>query len=69
MILRAGKTITHADTLIASILDQLDTDTNTRKSRAILARMNRTYSHAIIDGAEFILVPAQQSPTSIIEAA
>ena len=66
---RIGKTTTHPDELIASILDQLGAESNDRRGRAIIARLNRTYSHIIIDGVEFILLPSSQSPHNITEAA
>ena len=45
------------------IVDILATNTmysDETQARTILARMNRSYSHVIIDGTDYILVPAAQ---------
>jgi hypothetical protein len=52
----------HHDVFIRELLLEHATRTTEEKARAILARMHRTYSHIIIDGTEYILVPSAQSP-------
>lgn len=52
----------YLDLLIAELLELHSAKTIEEQSRAILARMNRSYSHAIIDGTDYIIVPTTQSP-------
>ena len=45
------------------IIDILATNTmytDEAQARTIIARMNRSYSHVIIDGTDYMLVPAAQ---------
>lgn len=54
-----------ADTIIQTVLDDTNGYGSERQARAIIMRLNRTYSHAIIDGTDFILVPATPTPPSV----
>jgi len=50
----------YLEDIIVDILATNTMYTDETQARTILARMNRSYSHVIIDGTEYILVPAAQ---------
>lgn len=57
------------DSFAADLITQHADKTPSEQGRAILARMQRTYSHIIIDGTEYVLVPSAQSPYDAGDAA
>jgi hypothetical protein len=50
----------YLEDIIVEILATNTMYTDETQARTILARMNRSYSHVIIDGTDYILVPAAQ---------
>jgi hypothetical protein len=50
----------YLEDIIVDILATNTMYTDETQARTILARMNRSYSHVIIDGTDYILVPAAQ---------
>ena len=54
-----------ADTIIQTVLDDTNGYGSERQARAIIMRLNRTYSHANIDGTDFIHEPATTTPPSV----
>jgi hypothetical protein len=50
----------YLEDIIVDILASNTMYTDEAQARTILARMNRSYSHVIIDGTDYILVPAAQ---------
>jgi hypothetical protein len=50
----------YLEDIITDILAANIMYTDEAQARAIIARMNRSYSHVIIDGTDYILVPAAQ---------
>ena len=63
----------YLEDIIVDILVTNTMYTDEAQARTIISRMNRSYSHVIIDGTDYMLVPAaQKNPapvTSIRKAA
>jgi hypothetical protein len=56
----------YLEDIIVDILATNTMYTDETQARTILARMNRSYSHVIIDGTDYILVPsAQKNPAPV----
>jgi len=50
----------YLEDIIVDILATNTMYTDEAQARTIISRMNRSYSHVIIDGTDYILVPAAQ---------
>jgi hypothetical protein len=50
----------YLEDIITEILSTNVMYTDEAQARTIIARMNRSYSHVIIDGTDYMLVPAAQ---------
>ena len=50
----------YLEDIIVDILAMNTMYTDEAQARTIIARMNRSYSHVIIDGTDYMLVPAAQ---------
>jgi len=50
----------YLEDIITDILATNTMYTDEAQARTIIARMNRSYSHVIIDGTDYMLVPAAQ---------
>jgi len=50
----------YLEDIIVDILATNTMYTDEAQARTIIARMNRSYSHVIIDGTDYMLVPAAQ---------
>ena len=52
----------YLEDVLVSILAKRDGLTDEQLAKQTVSRLNRLYSHAVIDGTDFILVPADQKP-------
>jgi hypothetical protein len=52
----------YLEDVLLSILAKRDGLTDEQIAKQTVSRLNRLYSHAVIDGTDFILVPADQKP-------
>ena len=50
----------YLEDIIVDILASNTMYTDEAQARTIISRMNRSYSHVIIDGTDYMLVPAAQ---------
>ena len=50
----------YLEDIIVDILATNTMYTDEAQARAIISRMNRSYSHVIIDGTDYMLIPAAQ---------
>ena len=50
----------YLEDIITDILASNTMYTDEAQARTIISRMNRSYSHVIIDGTDYMLVPAAQ---------
>jgi hypothetical protein len=56
----------YLEDIITDILASNTMYTDEAQARTIISRMNRSYSHVIIDGTDYMLVPAaQKNPAPI----
>ena len=53
----------YLEDVLLSILAKRDGLTDEQLAKQTVSRLNRLYSHAVIDGTDFILVPADHKPT------
>jgi hypothetical protein len=52
----------YLEDVLVEILDKSDGLDNEQIAKQTISRLRRVYSHAVIDGTDFILVPADQKP-------
>jgi hypothetical protein len=54
----------YLEDVLVEILDKSDGLDHQQIAKQTISRLRRVYSHAVIDGTDFILVPADQKPTT-----
>ena len=58
----------YPEDIIAELLEKRGDLDDAAFSKQILMRLSRAYSHAIIDGTDYILVPQIQTPHTTMKA-
>lgn len=53
----------YLEDVLVEILEKADGLDNQQVAKQTISRLRRVYSHAIIDGTDFILVPSDHKPT------
>ena len=53
----------YLEDVLVEILDKSDGLDNQQIAKQTISRLRRVYSHAVIDGTDFILVPSDHKPT------
>lgn len=54
----------YLEDVLIEILEKADGLDNQQVAKQTISRLRRVYSHAIIDGTDFILVPSDHKPTT-----